>query len=266
DELVALLGKPSEDDDIVDALKQFAIRWPPELDPADDDEEPDWYVWRPSSAMGFEFGFQDEAHLNALAVELRGKSPLVLSSVAFYGEHEGVRPFPGVLPFGLTLNDSRATVRKKLSVLETAPRSHRRDVWDTPRYRVVVEHVPRRHVIGSVLIGLRLARWPPPDEPPPVLPTVKQIIGLFGLPWYAPEVRKVFVPLGLDKCGPDIATNRHADLREECGLELTFLRDPARDPDSPLRTKGAAFSGVKYFHSRCQDSRGWAGELPLGLL
>src|SRR5262249_60720121 len=93
--------------------------------------------------MGFEFGFQDEAHLNALAVELRGKSPLVLSSVAFYGEHEGVRPFPGVLPFGLTLNDSRATVRKKLSVLETAPRSHPRDGAGTPPYPLVVAHGAR---------------------------------------------------------------------------------------------------------------------------
>ena len=122
DEIVALLGKESEDPEIIDVLKQFAIRWPPELELIDADveieEEPDWYVWRPSSPRGIEFGFQDEAHLKSLPEDLRGKSPLVLSFVTFYGEHEGVQPFQGAA-YGLTLDDSRAAVRKKLSVLET---------------------------------------------------------------------------------------------------------------------------------------------------
>ncbi len=268
-EIIALLGKAANDPEVLDLLKHFAVRWPPELEVIDEDDElegeSDWYVWRPSSRMGIEFGFQDEAHLKALAVDLRGRSPLVLSSVTFYGQHEGVRPYQGVLPYGLMLNDSRATVRKKLSVLGTAPRSHLRDVWEPPPHRIVVQHVLGPDIIDSVLFRLRLAPWPPLDESPPVLPTVNEIVGLFGLPWHAPQMRKIFSPLGLDACGPDIAKHRYADLRETRGLELYFFREPNRDPDSPIRDKGAAFSGVKFFRSRTQDARDWAGELPFGL-
>lgn len=62
-DLLALLGRPSDDGDVVDALAEYGVRWPPELelpDASDDDDEanePDWYVWRPSSARGIEFGF-----------------------------------------------------------------------------------------------------------------------------------------------------------------------------------------------------------------
>ena len=268
-EIVALLGKASDDPEVLELLKQFAVRWPPELEVDDEDdeldEEPDWYVWRPSSPMGFEFGFQDEAHLKALPVEFRGLSPLVLSSVTFYGEHEGVLPYQGELPYGLTLEDSRAVVQEKLSVLGTKPRSHRRDVWDLPDYRIVVEHVPDRDIIGSVLFRLPLAPWPPLDEPPPALSSVKEILDLFGLAWYAPPMQEAFFPLGLDTCGPDIVRHQHADLRETHGIVLYFLRNPDEAPDSPIRNTGAALTGVRFFRARFRDARGWAGELPFGL-
>ena len=98
DELVALLGAESSDPNVVAALKAFAIRWPPELDEPAGASDQNWYVWRPSSANGFEFGFQDEAHLLAHDPAQWGNSPLVLDSVSFYGEHPGRAPLRGAVP------------------------------------------------------------------------------------------------------------------------------------------------------------------------
>jgi hypothetical protein len=266
DELVGLLGAESDDPRVVDALKAFAIRWPPELEESDDPDDPDWYVWRPSSANGFEFGFGDEAYLRALDPNLRGSSPLVLNSVCFYGHHEGVRPHAGDFPFGILLGDSRATVRAKLARLEVGPRVHIRDVWDPPKYRIVVEHNANSGGLDSVLVKLRLEPWPPLKEhPPPKLPTIDEIVATFGQAWHSPDMRRVFFPLGLDACGPDIATHHYADLRRKRGLELYFFSDPTRGDDNPIKDKGAIFSAVKFYRARYQDARAWLGPLPCGL-
>lgn len=264
-ELVALLGKPADDPEVVGALADYAVRWPPVLDPPDpDDDDPDWYVFRPSSARGLEFGFQDEAHLRARDPAERGQGPLVLSQLYFYGQHEGVQPFQEELPFGVSHSDSPAAVRAKLTAVAGAPRSHRRDVWDAPGYRIVVQHVPHRDLLDSLMVKLRLAPWPPP-EAPPKLPTIAEIIALFGQPWHAPDMRRVFFPLGLDTRGPDIAKRHYADLRRAWGIELHFFADPKRDEDNPIKNKGAGFTGIKFFGPRYMDARAWGGELPNGL-
>lgn len=266
DQLITLLGSEADDPAVVSALTAFAIRWPPELEEMDDSGERDWYVWRPSSPNGFEFGFQDEAHLRALAPHLRGSSPLVLSSICFYGVHDGVRPYTGTLPFGLLLSDSRADVRTKLAGLEAGPRSHLRDVWDTLKYRIVTEHDSHTGALDSLLVKLRLEPWPPLDEEaPPTLPTIDEMVGLFGQPWHSSPMRRVFFPLGLDACGPDIAKNGYADMRRTRGLELYFSPDPVRSSESPIRNKGAVFTSFKLYRARYQDARGWGGELPFGL-
>jgi hypothetical protein len=266
DELVALLGAESDDPRVVDALSAFAIRWPPQLDEPEDPDDPDWYVWRPSSANGFEFGFQDEAHLRALDPGKRGASPLVLTSLAFYGEHEGVKPYRGDLPFGILLADSRPAVRAKLSGVEVAPRVHVRDVWDAAKHRIVVEHRAGIGALDSVLVKLRLDPWSPlKQDPPPKYPTVDEIVAMFGQAWHSPDMRRVFFPLGLDACGPDVATHRYADLRAKCGLELYFFRDAARDEENPIKNKGAIFSAAKFYRARYQDARAWLGPLPCGL-
>lgn len=266
DDLVGLLGTASDDPAVVLALSAFAVRWPPALEEPEDPDDPDWYVWRPSSANGFEFGFQDEAHLRALPMNRRGASPLVVTSVCFYGVHDGVRPYAHDFPFGIVTSDSRATVRAKLSQLEVGPRIHIRDVWDAPGYRIVAEHSARTGALDSILVKLRLDPWPPlAESPPPALPTVDEIVAMFGQPWHSPDMRRVFFPLGLDACGPDIATHGYADLRRTRGLELYFFRDPTRNEDSPIKDKGAIFCTAKFFRSRHQDARQWAGPLPCGL-
>jgi hypothetical protein len=266
DDRVRLLGATSDDPRVVDALKALAIRWPPLLEEPEDPDDPDWYVWRPSSANGFEFGFQDEAHLRALDLKLRGAAPLVLSSTCFYGEHDGVRPYANGFPFGILASDSRAMVRAKLSQLEGGPRVHIRDVWDPQKYRVVVEHNPRSGALDNVLVKLRLSPWSPLNESPsPKLPTIDEIVAMFGQPWHSPDMRRVFFPLGLDSCGPDIATHRYADLRLKRGLELQFFRDPTRDDDNPIQNKGALFSAATFYRARYQDAREWGGPLPCGL-
>jgi hypothetical protein len=265
-ELIALLGKEATDPEVVEALADLEILWPPELEePEDDpDEEPDWYVWRPSSKNGFEFGFQDEAHLRARDTDLRGKGPLILSQVYFYGEHEGVHPFAGELPYGLQLAEPLTAARDKVTkVIGAPPRIHRRAVWDGPDARLVLQHVPGRDLLDSLLVKLRPDDWPAPDPAPP-LPRIDQMIALFGQAWYAPPMRALFFPLGLGQGGRDIAIHRNADLRAH-GLELYFFRDKNRDDDNPLKDKGAGLSAFKLFGPRYQDARGWTGTLPHGL-
>jgi hypothetical protein len=265
-ELIAFLGKPADDPEVVEVLAELEILWSPELDESEEgsDEEPDWYVWRPSSKNGFEFGFQDQAHLKAEAPEKRGQGPLVLSQVYFYGEHQGVDPFTGELPYGLELADPAKAARDKVTaVVGEPPRLHRRAVWDFEGKRIVLQHVPQRDQLDSLLVKLPLKDWPPPD-PAPKIPTVEQMLALFGQPWYAPPMRALFFPLGLDQAGRDIAIHRNADLREN-GLQLYFFRDQTRDDDNPLKDKGAGFSAFKLYGPRYQDARGWTGKLPHGL-
>lgn len=266
DQLIALLGKPADDPEVQEALREYQIRWAPEREEPDDDEaaEPSWYVFRPSSAMGFEFTFQDAAHLRAADPAERGEGPLILSQVCFYGKHEGVKPYGGELPFGLKVTDARDAVRTKLAARVPGPRSHRRDVWDPPPHRIVVAHDPSGYAMDSVLVKLRLTPWPPVTAPPP-MPTLQDVVALFGQRWYAPVVRRWFSPMGLDDQGPDIATHRYADLRQEWGCELLFFRDRTRDVDSPLKNKGAEFSGIKLYGPRHEDARAWSGQLPFGL-
>jgi hypothetical protein len=266
DELVGLLGAASDDPRVVDALREFAIRWPPRLEEHEPPDEPDWYVWRPGSAKGFEFGFLDEAYLRARDPSKRGASRLVLNSVCFYGQHDGVRPYAGELPFGLSLSDSRAAVRAKLTGVEVEPRVHVRDVWDTAKHRIVVQHDVGTGALDNILVGLRLDPWPPlVEDPPPKIPTIDEVVAMFGQPWHSPEMRRLFFPLGLDACGPDVATRRYADLRVKRGVELYFFLDPARDDDNPIKDKGALFSSAKFYRARHEDARAWAGDLPSGL-
>jgi hypothetical protein len=255
DDLVGLLGAVSNDSAVVRALQAFAIRWPPELEASEDPEDSDWRVWRPSSANGFEFGFQDEAHLRARTPNLRGASPLVLTSVCFYGVHEGVRPYAHAFPFGIVASDSREMVRAKLSHLAVGPRVHIRDVWDAPTYRIVAEHNARTGALDNLLVKLRLEPWPPlEEEPPPEMPAIDEIVAVFGQPWDSPDMRRVFSPLGFDA---GIAARGQADLRTH-GLALRFFREE-KNP------KSVTFCAAKFFRARHEDARAWAGPLPCGL-
>jgi hypothetical protein len=265
DALVRLLGRDSDDPDVLQAMEDFNIRWAPELDEPEDglEDEREWFVWRPSSKLGFEFGFQDAADLRAAPEDERGTGALILTQVCFYGEHDGVRSYAGKLPYGLTQQDSRLQAQGKMRAFSSIQRSHRRDVWELEPHRVVIEHKQRGRVLGSVLCKLRPNPWPPLSTAP--LPTLKEIVAQFGSTWYAPEMQRLFFPLGLDQCGSHIATHGYADLTRDVGLELYFYRDPARDADHVPQSKGAIFQSAKFYRSRYQDARQWAGELPLGL-
>ncbi len=271
DDILALLGRPSDDPDVLNALDAFGIRWAPELelddeqDGDDEDNEPDWYVWRPSSANGIEFGFQDRAHFEAASIGERGEDgPLILTSVAFYGEHDGVQPFSGRLPWGLELSDSRHRVHEKLAGLEVSPRVHRRDVWEAGDRRVIVEHT-RGDTVANVLVRLPSQPWPNDGPAPLSRPTPDQLRAMFGMRWHEEGMRRWLFPLGLDRCGKDISIHRYADLGRHHGLELYFFRDPARAEDSPIKDKGAVFGGAKFSGRRVYDASEWQGELPFGL-
>ena len=176
-----------------------------------------------------------------------------------------MRPFAGQFPFEILVDDSRATVRAKLSSLEIAPRSHRRDVWDGPKFRVIAEHNGTSGKLDSLLVAIPLAPWPPLPGPTPTLPSIDEIIALFGQTSDTADLRRVFLPLGLDRCAAGLATRRSADLKRAHGLELNFYRDATREDDKPINDKGALFSAAKFYRSRRLEARQWAGALPCNL-
>jgi hypothetical protein len=171
--------------------------------------------------------------------------------------------FAGKLPYGLSRGHTRVQAAARMQAYSRVQRSHTRDVWELEPHRVVMHHKQDGKVLASVLSKLRLDPWPALAPPP--LPAFRDIVGLFGSPWYAPEMQRCFFPLGLDKCGSHIATHHSADLTRDHGIELGFFADPARGDDHVLQGKGARFMAAKFYRSRYQDARQWAGELPLGL-
>ena len=266
DEVIALLGTPAGAPAVTDLLDAWGVRWPPRLDDADPEavgDAVDPYVWRPSSKRGIEFGFTDEAYQQALSEDDRGRGPLVCTHAIFYGEHPGVLPFDGEVPFGLALADGREHVQTDLSGRWGPARTHRRDAWDVPDHRIVVEHTDDGQRMDSLLVKRPLQPWPPADTATP--PTPDEIRSCFGEPWYGETMQKLFFPLGLARCGPGIARNRTGDLRREVGLELFFDREPGLGDASPLKDKGLGLAGAKLFANRFQDARQWPGGLPLGL-
>lgn len=263
DDLTALLGATTEDPRVRLALDVYRLD-PPVVAADDDEEEPDWYVWRPSARAGVEFGFQDPAHLNGSDPSQRGRDPLVLSSVCFYGAHDGVDPHSGQFPLGLTREDGRETIRRKIEPLGGTYRAHVRDTWDLQDRRIIVAYGRSGDVLGSVLVRLPLRPWPEVVDPS-VVPGPRRIIDLFGQVWYSAAVKQAFGSFELIGCGPDIALHRYANLRRTAGMELLFSPDASRPAGSPLRRKGAVFSGIRMYASRYQDALAWPGELPFGL-
>jgi hypothetical protein len=263
DDLLNLLGERATHAGVLAALAEFGISSRPSLEPPENpNDEPDWYNWLLSGRDGIEFGFVDPAYLLARRPSLRGTVPLVLAQLYFYGRHPGVAPYQGDLPFGLSLSDSRAEVRRKLHRFEPVRRSYVRDVWDLPRYRMIVAYVPGVAGVASILCMLRLSPWPAGEEESFRLPRLDQVIDLFGQPWHSAAFRRIFSPFGVESFTANIALRGVADFRYSYGFELYFSVSETADVAKGIAHGDRVFSAIKLFRDRHLDAFGWKGELP----
>jgi hypothetical protein len=260
DELLALLGREATDVAIERTLVSFGIRKRPEVERDEEDvdgptvETKDWVI---NSRAGIEFGFEDKASFLGQDEAERGAGPMLLTQLYFYGDHEGVKPYRGSLPFGLELDDNRNIVRAKLVAWEGSRRSYLRDTWELPEFRMTVSYIDEGAHIDFILCLLRPPAIPVDANELTLLPTRDEILGVLGKPLLDPAFQTLLAPLGVERHMEDQGEGRIADFRERFGFELRFRRQKA----SP----GLLFSHVVFYRDREMDARGWPGALPRDL-
>jgi hypothetical protein len=266
EELVELLGRRQTDPAVEAALVHFAVRNRPEVRVDEDDADGpvvDTQSWVKNSKAGIEFGFNDEAAWLGRDETEFGEWPMLLTQVYFYGHHEGVHPYAGSLPFGLTLDDDRATVRAKMMSLDATRHSHSRDTWDAQGFRVTVGYDAGQTAIEFVLCMLREPDLPPLGYALAPVPTAQTIMALLSQPLDSSAVVQAFGPLGLQGRHEEIEDTGEADLRVPYGLTLGFSEPLDVQPGRgrmPL-----VLSHVTFYRERELDAREWPGDLPQGV-
>jgi len=262
-DLLALLGRTTADPVVEEALKYFAVRNRPEVEIDEDDADGpilETQSWVKNSRRGVEFGFQDEAAWIGLDETEFGKGPMVLTQVYLYGHHEGVRPYPDPLPYGLQLSDDRMTVRKKLAGLESTRHSYIRDRWDAPDFRMTVAFAEGDRSIDFILCSLREPPLPALPYGIASVPTIESVIAALGRPVTDPVLAKVFGPLGLQDRFGEIQQTSEADLRNPYGMALGFS-----SPIDRVNRREVVLASVTLYEERELGARRWPGELPSGI-
>jgi hypothetical protein len=258
-DLLALLGLPSTDPRVEAVLRGYAVRNRPhvEIDP----DDPDGPVvatedWVKNSRAGIEFGFQDQAAWRGEDVVAFGRGPMVLTQIYFYGLHPNVRPYAGALPYGLRLEDDRATARARLAAFESTRHSHLRDTWDTPRCRVTTSHDA-----GSGSLQFVFCTLPePPLAPlayalaPP--PSIAELVGVLDRPLSDAQVWRVLGRFGLVAKAGAIDETGQADFSDPHGIVVDFVRSDADAGGEPV------VATLMLLREREFDGRGWTGPLP----
>ena len=197
--LIALLGRPSTGPDIDRVLNHFKLRRRPAVVVEEDDdgdvevlETQDWLTNR---ARGIEFGFEDQAAFVGDDPSQQGKGPMLLTQLYFYGEHPDVQPYTvDALPFGIRVDDDRATVRQRLAALEPTRRSWTRDAWETPDCLMTVSYVADGARLGFVLCSRRVPPSPGFDDVRQV-PDLDPLLAVLGRHKDDDGVRKALRPL-----------------------------------------------------------------------
>ncbi len=264
-DLLALLGRNNADPLVEAALIHYAVRNRPDVEI--DEDDPDGPVvetqsWVKNSRAGIEFGFHDEAAWIGLDETEFGKRPMLLTQIYLYGQHEGVRPYQELLPFGLRLLDDRVTVRKKLEALESTRHSYIRDTWDAPGFRMTVSYSDGERCIGFVLCTLREPPLPTLGYALAQVPSVASLVELLDRPLGDPGIQQALAPLGLQDRVEQIEETGEADFRNPYGLTLDFI-DPSAQPPGPVEE--VVLSTITFLQERELDSRAWPGELPYAI-
>ncbi len=145
---MSLLGKPSDDTDVVALLQQGGAK-PPKLKRG---EVNDWVELKP---IGAQLVFADEAYQTSSDSMARGEGALLLSGVLFFPEgyldYDG---FDGVLPLGLVFSQSQAVTRAKLGEPEWKNPALRADRWVVDGVQVRVQYDESLDAIETVSMAL----------------------------------------------------------------------------------------------------------------
>lgn len=264
DDLLGLLGLAATSARVQASLAQLARGMQPELDPEDEDCLVDWVA---VNEIGLEYGFEDEAYVRALDVEERRQGALLLTQLYFYGDTSTTVPFPYPLPFGLSFEDDRAAVRRKLSIHEPLRRSYLRDSWPLPAFDLTVAYQADSGLVESVLCQVPYTPWPVPEGLTERLAgfTPEALAEHFGMRWSSAGLREFLAPLGFQAALPDVRAESTADLRLSYGIEFGFAPGRQVATSDPKFPGALALATVTYYARRVLDALEWVGPMPFGL-
>ena len=261
--LRGLLGKIATDREVESAFIECGTLTRPSLDEDDEDQHYDWVLVR---RKGDELGFVDAAYFRGEIKPLWRSEGLILNQLTFYSDTRGsVKAYEGKLPHGLSMHDTRATVREKLISCESTRRSYLTDRWDIENYRLIVAYKPNDAGVDSVHIKLPI--WPYPQharEQPTV--AADEWLSLFGEPQNSETLQLNLTPLNIVERIEEDEDEREVSFTDACGITLYF--EEARRIKLPalrLTDRTLVFSAVKFFRARDQEARQYSGALPLGL-
>jgi hypothetical protein len=261
-----LLGQSVESIHIQQAFINLNTLTRPQLDEDDLDQHYDWILVR---RKGVELGFADKAYFEGLVKPLWRDKGLILSQITFYNDtREGVSPYQGTLPYGLTLFDTREIVRIKLAEFESTRCSYLTDRWNIGKHRLIISYKSNNTGIDSVHVKLPI--YPLSDkhrEQPKI--AAQDWMQLFGLDWKQVKFIKAISPLDVAEELEGEEDQREVDFLDECGLMLYFeehgkLKTP-HPKDTQQTGNSLVFAAVKFFRARDLEARQYTGELPFGL-
>ncbi|QEI07299.1 hypothetical protein FXN63_16680 [Pigmentiphaga aceris] len=248
-DILSLLGTRADDERVQALLTRLGTPLRPKL-PVEDYRFHDWIM---IPELGIELGFSDSQLQSGGFFYLWGSGDILLTQVYFYANFEGIDPYQGELPYGLSMEDSRDAVRAKLAAFEASRHSGLKDTWDVDGYRMSVTYdEDELAVAGIACLAVpapvkRLREFEPP--------AIEAILKTFGDP-PKPVALKPVWPAGWDDEALGLALDDgELDMTDSYGVTLTYAR---KNGKQGLRT-------IALHRNGDLASPGWTGELPAGL-
>ncbi|MBK8252477.1 MAG: hypothetical protein IPK82_07390 [Polyangiaceae bacterium] len=260
--LLPMLGRELDELKADPAISQIFRHYrEPEIDRAAEQ----WTAWVTMKRFGLELGFIDKRYREAAPQGTWGLKPLVLHQVYFYPEDRatGGRTFQGALPMGITFNDNRADVRRKMAAWEHRRRSYVSDCWVLDEYTLVVAYTEGDAAVACVFCSIEDAPWPtrPTDV---ALPPFREILGCLGAASTSEKLREVWSFADVPRLLHAVTSRSDTvDLRHRHGVELRFA--PASEIDTAAKSNEMRLLSVHLFRERMHNAVAWVGELPFEL-
>jgi len=248
-DILSLLGTRADDERVQALLTRLGTPLRPKL-PVDEYRFHDWIM---IPELGIELGFSDSQLQSGGLFYLWGSGDILLTQVYFYANFEGIDPYQGELPYGLSMDDSRDAARAKLVAFDASRHSGLKDTWDVDGHRLSVTYDEDELAIA----GIACVAVPAPvkrlrEVEPPALDL---IVKTFGDPLKPASLKPVW-PAGWDDEALGLALDDgELDLTDTYGVTLTYAR---KNGKQGIRT-------IAFHRNGDQASAGWAGELPAGL-
>ena len=198
-------------------------------------------------------GFTDSEYQHATDRFRWGHGTLLLTQAYFYAGFDDIRPFTGILPYGLTFADNRATARSRLGLFERSRHSYLNDTWDVDGYRLSVTYTESGASIDRMVCRVLAASIPRTRNV--VFPDLKAVTNAFGATLGSPEFQRLWGDTLTDEDYKSAHEEGEMDLLETCGVSLAFASSGA----------GPVFRSITLHRNRDMESAGWGSTLPNNL-